>query len=106
MSGAAVDVEVRVSALRAAVADLADLAWGCVPVDVADAVLADLEVAQRTLKAVGYAAINRVKDDDDALGRGRRLRDHLANDLHLSATEAGSRIATAVDVAGEHPTLL
>src|SRR5690242_7619428 len=74
MSGAAVDVEVRVSALRAAVADLADLAWGCVPVDVADAVLADLEVAQRTLKAVGYAAINRVKDDA-ALGRGRRLRD-------------------------------
>ncbi|MGZ6780746.1 MAG: DUF222 domain-containing protein [Mycobacterium sp.] len=92
------------SALWAAVADLAELAWDGVPIDVADAVVADLEAAQRTLTAVGYAVINRV-GDDAALRRRRRLRDHLANMLRVSATEAGNRIATAADLAGEQPVL-
>ncbi len=37
--------------------------------------------------------------------RTRRLRDHLANLLHLSATEAGIRIATAADLARKRPAL-
>jgi hypothetical protein len=98
------DVEARLSALHSAVAGLADLPWDEVPIDAADAVLAGVESAQRTLSTVGYAAINRLKDDG-VLSRGRRLRNHLANMLHVSATEAGSRIATAADLAGEQPQL-
>jgi hypothetical protein len=87
-------VEARMSALQAAVADLAELPWHEVPLETADEVIAGVESAQRTLSVVGYGAIRR-RREDVVLGRGRRLRDHLANLLHISATEAGARIATA-----------
>ncbi len=85
-------------------AALTDLPWSQVTIDAADAVVGGVESVQRTLSTVGYAAINRLKDDG-TLGRGRRLRDHLANGLHVSATEAGKRIATAADLAGDQPKL-
>ena len=98
------DVASRVARLQAAAAELTDLPWDEVPIDGADAALAGVESVQRTLSTVGHAAINRLTGDG-TLGRGRRLRDHLANALHVSATEAGKRIATAADLAGQTPTL-
>ena len=98
------EVESRLAALQSAVADLVDLPWGDVPIDGADAVVVGVESAQRTLSMVGYAALDRLRRDQPP-GRGRRLRDHLANGLHISATEAAARIAAAADLAGEEPVL-
>ncbi len=98
------EVQARLCRLQAAAADLADLPWDEVPVGVADAVIAGVESVQRTLSMVGYDAIGRLRSDP-LLGRGRRLRDHLANLLRISATEAGARIATAGDLAGAQPDL-
>ena len=97
-------VESRLSALQSAVADLVDLPWGDVPIDAAEAVLAGVESAQRTLSMIGYAAVDRLRSDQPP-GRRRRLRDYLANGLHISATEAGARIAAAADLAGHEPVL-
>ena len=98
------EVQARFSRLQAAAADLLELPWDALPGDVADEVIAGVESVQRTLSMVGYDAINRLNTDAVA-GRGRRLRDHLANLLHISATEAGARIATAADLTGERPVL-
>ena len=98
------DVQARVARLQAAAADLLELPWDAVPGDVTDEVIAGVESVQRTLSVVGYDAINRLGSDAVA-GRGRRLRDHLANLLHISATEAGARIATAADLSGEQAVL-
>lgn len=98
------DVQARLSALHAAAAELAELPWGDIPADAADAVLVGVESAHRTMAVAGYRAIERLRSDQ-ALRRGRRLRDHLANMLHISAIEAGTRIATAADLAGEQPRL-
>ena len=48
------EVESRLAALQSAVADLVDLPWCDVPIDGADAVVAGVESAQRTLSMVGY----------------------------------------------------
>ncbi|RDH79090.1 HNH endonuclease [Mycolicibacterium moriokaense] len=98
------EVAARLAALQSAVAELADLPWEQLSLDDADAVITGVESAQRTLATLSYQAIDRLRDDP-RLGRGRRLRDHLANGLHLSATEAGRRIATAADLAGATPGL-
>jgi hypothetical protein len=66
-------------------------------------VLATLESAQRKQQTIGYGAINQLRAARPT--RTRRLRDHLANLLHISAMEAGTRIATAADLAREHPAL-
>ncbi|MGZ6992961.1 MAG: hypothetical protein ACXVKJ_17775, partial [Ilumatobacteraceae bacterium] len=57
------EVESCLARLHAAAADLADLRWDEIPLDGADAVVAGVESVQRTLSTVGYAAINRLKDD-------------------------------------------
>jgi Domain of unknown function (DUF222) len=98
------EVASRIAALQAAVAELAELAYDQIDIDGAAAVIDGVESAQRTLTALGYQAIQRLRSDP-GLGRGRRLRDHLANTVHLSASEAGRRIATAADLAGEKPAL-
>lgn len=104
MSADVEEIAARVSALQAATADLIDLPWDGLPVDVVEGVVAGVESAQRTLSMVGCNAINRLHREE-ALCRGRRLRDQLANSLHVSATEAGARIATAADLAGHEPEL-
>ena len=97
------DVAARQSRLAAAVSDLAELPWTELPTDVTDSVLVTLESAQRTPQSIGGDAINRLRAEQP--GRTRRVRDHLANLLHISATEAGARIATAADLTGAQPTL-
>jgi hypothetical protein len=97
------EVTVRQSRLRSAVAELAELPWDALPADVIDSVLATLESAQRKQQTIGFGAINHLRAARP--GRTRRLRDHLANLLHLSATEAGTRIATAADLAEDQPKL-
>jgi hypothetical protein len=97
------EVTVRQSRLHSAVAELAELPWDALPADVIDSVLATLESAQRKQQTIGYGAINQLRAARP--GRTRRLRDHLANLLHLSATEAGTRIATAADLAEDQPKL-
>jgi hypothetical protein len=97
------EVTVRQSRLRSAVAELAELPWDALPADVIDSVLATLESAQRKQQTIGFGAINQLRAARP--GRTRRLRDHLANLLHLSATEAGTRIATAADLAEDQPKL-
>ena len=104
MAAAVDDVHAQLARLDAAVAGLAGLAFDELSVDAADAVVEGIESAQRKLSAVGYAAVDRLRADP-ALGRGRRLRDHLANLLNISATEAGTRIATSADLAGDPPGL-
>lgn len=99
------DVTSRLCALNAAIADLVDLPWGEVSVDVAGIMAAGVESAQRTLSIVGCSAVNRL-GEDEVLSHGRRLRDKLANELHISASEASTRIATAVDLVGDNAVLL
>jgi hypothetical protein len=98
------DAQALVAALHAAAADLAGLSWDDVPVEIADAVVGGIESEQRTLSTVSYAVVDQLRADP-TLRRGRRLRDHLANLLHISAIEAGTRIATAADFAGDRPNL-
>jgi hypothetical protein len=97
------DVAARQSRLHTAVAELAELPWDELPADVLDAVLCSLEGARRTLSTVGYDATNALREQWPA-GVGR-LRDHLANLLHVSATEAGERIAIAADLRATDPAL-
>lgn len=98
------EVQARLARLQAAAADLAELTWERLPGGVAEDVIAGVETVQRRLSVVGYDGIHRLRTDRTA-GRGRRLRDHLANLLHISAVDAGDRIATAADLAGESPRL-
>ncbi|WP_326547408.1 DUF222 domain-containing protein [Mycolicibacterium sp. ND9-15] len=97
------DVAARQARLHAAVAELAELPFNDLPADVLDSVLCSVESAQRTLSTVGYDAVNGLRVQWPT--RVGRLRDHLANLLHLSATEAGARIATAADLNEKQPTL-
>ncbi|MDT5390166.1 MAG: hypothetical protein QOE04_3807, partial [Mycobacterium sp.] len=97
------EVAARESRLLSAVAELAELPWAELPGEAVDSVLDTLESAQRRQQSIGFDAINRLRAERP--GRTRRLRDRLANLLHLSATEAGSRIATAADLTGEQPAL-
>ena len=83
------EVESRLAALQSAVADMVDLPWCDVPIDGADAVVAGVESAQRTLSMVGYAAVDRLRRDQPP-GLGRRFRDYLANGLHISASDAAA----------------
>jgi hypothetical protein len=103
--GVEVDEEAlaRAARLPAVVADLAELPWAELSIEVVESLLFTLETAQRTLSTAGYDGINALRAARP--GRTRRLRDQLANLLHLSATEAGSRIATAADLTGEQPAL-
>ena len=94
---------VRAGRLPAVVADLAALPWAELSVEVVESLLFTLESAQRTLTTAGYDGINALRAARP--GRTRRLRDRLATLLHLSATEAGARIATAADLTGEQPAL-
>jgi hypothetical protein len=98
------EVQALVSALQGATADLAERNWDELPSDAADAVIGGVESVARTLSTVSYEAINR-RNTDSMPGKARRLRDQIANLLHISALEAGARIATAADVAGEQPDL-
>jgi len=91
------------SRLQTAVVELAELPLAELPAEVTDAVLATLETTERQLQATGFEAINALRADYPA--RSRRLRDHLANMLHLSASEADTRIATAADLSGPRSTL-
>ncbi len=97
------DVAARQARLHAAVAELAAVPFDELPAEVADDVLAGVESAHRVLTTVGYEAINGLRRQWPT--RTGRLRDHLANLLHLSAREAGGRIATARDLAGPDPAL-
>jgi hypothetical protein len=97
------DVAARQSRMLAAVRELADLPFGELPADVLDSVECTLESAQRALSTIGYDGINALRAQWPT--RVGRLRDHLANLLHLSATEASTRIATAADLAKDQPTL-
>lgn len=97
------EVAARQSRLHAAVAELAELPLDELPAEVLDSVLCSLESAQRTLATVGYDAVNGLRTQWPT--RAGRLRDHLANLLHLSATEAATRIATAADLTADQPKL-
>jgi hypothetical protein len=97
------DAAARQSRLHAAVAELAELSYGELPTDVLDSMLCSVESAQRMLSTIGYDAINGLRAQRPT--RVGRLRDHLANLLHLAATEASSRIATAADLSADQPTL-
>jgi Domain of unknown function (DUF222) len=91
------------SRLMSAVGELAELRWAELPADVTDSVLQTLESAHRRQQVIGYDAINALRSRYP--GSTRRLRDRLATLLHLSGTEAGTRIATAADLAGAQPAL-
>ena len=83
------EVESRLAALESAL-DLVDLPWSEVPIDGADAVVAGIESAQRTLSMVGYTAIDRLRRDQPP-GQGRRLRGSLANGLRGAAKPRSSQ---------------
>jgi hypothetical protein len=97
------DVTARLKQLATAVAAIGELAWDELPAEALDDVLTGLESAQRTMATVGFDALNALRVQTP--GRRRRLRDHLANLLHISGFEAGTRIATAADLAAEQPVL-
>ncbi|OBB25034.1 HNH endonuclease [Mycolicibacterium elephantis] len=89
--------------LHAAVAELSELPFADLPPEVLDSVLCDLEFAQRRLTTVGYDAVNGLRVQWPV--RVGRLRDHLANLLNLSATDAGARVAVAADLNATEPVL-
>jgi hypothetical protein len=97
------EVAARESRLRSAVAELAELPFAELPAEVTDSVLATLEAAARRQQLIGFDAINALRGAHPR--RSRRLRDRLANLLHLSGYEAGARIATAADLAADAPVL-
>jgi hypothetical protein len=97
------DVRARQSRLHTAVTEMAELSWDEMPADSLDEVLCSLESVRRTLSTVGYDALNSQRKRWPA-GVGR-LRDNLANLLHVSATEAGERIAIAADLDAGQPAL-
>jgi hypothetical protein len=97
------EVDERVAKLSAAVADVAELPFDDLVPETLDVVLYQLESTQRTLSTAGFDAINALRAAHPR--RTRRLRDRLANLLHLSGTEAGARIATAADLTAEAPGL-
>ncbi|UNB50621.1 HNH endonuclease signature motif containing protein [Mycolicibacterium sp. YH-1] len=98
------EVTARQSRLESAVASFAEMPWDDLPTDVVDSLLTTLESAQRTLPTLGGELILRLRREP-RLKRVKRLRTHLANLLHISATDAGARIAMAADLAGDQPTL-
>ncbi len=94
----------RAQRLESAVADIAELPWDELPVQMLDSLLSILESCQRQLPTVGFEIINRLRAARVPAGGGR-LRDHLANQLHISATDAGARIAMATALSDQTPTL-
>lgn len=94
----------RTQRLESAVADIAELPWDELPVQMLDSLLSTLESCQRQLPTVGFDIINRLRAARVPAGGGR-LRDHLANQLHISATDAGARIAMATALSDQTPTL-
>jgi hypothetical protein len=94
----------RTRRLDSAVADLAELPFDELPIEMLTALLATVEAAQRRLPTIGYDVINRLKAARVPAGGGR-FRDYLANLLHISAADAGARITTAGALAAEEPTL-
>lgn len=97
------EVQARQSRLLEAVAALAELPFDELAVDALDSVLVTLECAARRQQTIGFDAINAMRPHPPA--GSRRLRGHLATLLHLSAHEAGRRIATADDLHRERPAL-
>lgn len=97
------EVAARQARLATAVAELAEVAFDQLPAEVLDTLLCSLESASRTLATAGFDAVNGLRADWPA--QAGRLRDHLANLLHISASEAGTRIASAADLHAESPTL-
>lgn len=90
--------------LHAVVAELAALPLTDLPPEVLDSVLCGVESAQRRLSTVGYDAVNGLRVQWPV--RVGRLRDHLANLLHISASDAGARIAVAADLNADDPVLV
>jgi hypothetical protein len=103
----AIDVEealTRAARLESAVADVAELPWDELPIETVESILQTIESTHCTLPTIGYDAINQLRAAHVPAGGGR-LRDHLANLLHVSATDAGARIATARALCAESPAL-
>jgi hypothetical protein len=94
----------RTRRLTEAVADIAELACDELPIEMLTALLTTIETAQRQLPTIGYDVINRLKAARVPAGGGR-FRDFLANVLHISAADAGARIATAAALSADEPTL-
>ncbi|MGV0872540.1 DUF222 domain-containing protein [Mycolicibacterium sp. XJ879] len=97
------DVAARLSRLHAAVAELTELPFDDLAPEVLDAVLCEVESAQRKLTTVGYDTVNGLRAQWPT--QVSKLRTHLANLLHLSAADAGARIAVAADLHATEPTL-
>lgn len=96
-------VAARLSRLHAAVTEVAELPFDELPPGVLDSVLCGMESAQRRLGPVGCDAVNALRAQWPV--RVSRLRDHLANLLHISANDAGARIAVAADLHATEPVL-
>jgi Domain of unknown function (DUF222)/HNH endonuclease len=86
-----------VGEVRAGIADLAD--------DGLLTLAAQLEAAGRMLTALGHDAVAGLVSRGDGTAHRPRLRDVLANELNISAADAGARIAAAADLGGGSPTL-
>lgn len=92
----------RMACLEAAAGDIGELPWAELPVATTCDLLARLERVIAALPSSGYSAIERLVQARVPAGGGR-LRDYLAEELHISAAEAGRRVATAVALAGPLP---
>ncbi len=92
----------RIARLESAAAEVGELPWADLPVSTVCDLLARLERVSAALPSAGYAAIARLARARVPAGGGR-LRDFLAEALHISASEAGRRIATAAALAGPLP---
>ncbi|MGE2691234.1 DUF222 domain-containing protein, partial [Mycolicibacterium pulveris] len=91
------------SRLQAAVTELAALPFEELAPEVLDELLCSLESAQRRLDTVSHDVVNGLRRRWPV--QVGRLRDHLANLLHLSSRQAGKRIAVAADLHATEPAL-
>ncbi|HME50404.1 DUF222 domain-containing protein, partial [Mycobacterium sp.] len=95
-------IEALLAPLEGAVADLADDRFSELAPDALVEVGARVEACIRRLSAVGGELVAAL----DGRNCGQpRVRDLLANALNISAADAGARIATAGDLAGQMPRL-
>jgi hypothetical protein len=94
----------QVAALESTLAELETAPAGDGSVDEVLDALASLESVARRLSVFGLDLLHSL-DGADGTAHLPRLRDALANALYISGADAGSRIASAAELAGDAPAL-
>lgn len=94
----------RMARLESAITEIVELPWADLPVAAVSDLLGRLETVSCRLPSAGYDAINRLRAVRPPAGSAR-LRDYIADALHISAADAARRIGTAGALDARAPQL-